>query len=117
MSCAGTLSGSVYGEDWLEADGGLAYASTDASEGVVLSWSLAGIETNVRWEEECMVTLQDLTLGLNHGASVIRGQDADGNWVDLFTGGTSSSESTDTSTVSRWEELTMAEPVTWTEVY
>jgi len=118
VSCTGTLSGTVYGkEEWSDNSGGLSFNSEDETTGVILDWTLSGSDTNVQWEDDCIVSLPDLTLALNHNSKSISLKDDSGAWQEAFTGGTIEQTKETASTVTRWQNLTLATPITWTTVY
>ena len=117
LDCTGTLSATSYGSDEsADNSGGLAYDSEDESVGTVLSWALSDSDA-VQWEEDCIVALPDIQIGLLHGSETIYLKTEDGDWQEGFTGGTSEQTTTDSSTVTRWENQTLSAPLTWTTVY
>jgi hypothetical protein len=118
LSCTGTLSGTAYGaEVWSDNSGGLSFHSDDKTMGTVLSWTLSGSDTNVQWEEDCIVSLPDFTLALKHGSKSIYLQDEAGAWQEGFMGGSMEQTKSKTATVTRWQNLPLANPISWTTVY
>jgi hypothetical protein len=117
VDCTGALSAKSYGAG-VSADnsGGLSYESDDDSVGTILSWTLSDSDA-VAWEEDCIVALPDIKIGLKHESDSIAMQLDGGEWQAGFTGGTREQTSTDSASVTRWENQSLSEPLTWTTVY